>query len=114
VEAETVVAEFRQGALTGDELEDAIAVAVEQLADDDAAIADLGVDADEVRAVGFVVSESAGMDPASIILMIAIGAASSLTADAVKAVLGKVLRRVRDEHGEDAVGAEEGNARPGG
>ncbi|MCA1706657.1 MAG: hypothetical protein LC808_26690, partial [Actinobacteria bacterium] len=71
---------------------------------DAADLAETGTDATQTRGLRFEVHEGPGIDPTTILLTIAIGAASNLTADAAKAVWAKVLKRVRKKQGDDAVG----------
>jgi hypothetical protein len=106
MDADDVIATFGQGALTGSQLQRAIDEAQADVVADGAELRRLGVDPEAAAALRFRVEESAGVDPGSVALAIAIGAASALTADGIKALLKLVLDRVRGKKGDDAVGAE--------
>jgi hypothetical protein len=106
-----VIARYSQGALTGQRLQSAIDEAMKAIAADDAELSRLGLSKDELLTVHFEVKEEGGFIGEGILLAIAVGAGSKLAADAAKALLNKVLKRIRDKRGDDAVGPEE---KPGG
>ena len=101
-----VIASYRQGALTGRRLQSAIDEAIEAIAADDAELSRLGLSKAEFLTVHFEVKEEGGFVVEGILLAIAVGAGSNLTADAAKAAWNKVLKWVRDKRGDDAVGPE--------
>jgi hypothetical protein len=102
-----VIARYRQGALPGRSLQSAIENAMEAIAADDAEVSRLGLSREEVLAVRFEVKEEGGFVAEGILLAVAVGAGSNLTADVAKALWSKVLKRVRQKRGDDAVGPEE-------
>jgi hypothetical protein len=106
MDEDDVIATFEQGALTGSQLQRAIDEAHAALIADEEELHRLGLDPEAAASVRFRVEEGAGVDAGSVTLAIAIGAASTLLADAVKAMLKTVLDRVRKDKGDDAVGAE--------
>lgn len=108
-----VVGRYRQGALTGRALKQAITDAQEDLASDAAALSELGITADQVRGVRFEVEEQSGIDPLTILITILIGVATNVGTDAgthvAKKTWSAVLDKLRKRKGEDAVGEEEPN-----
>ena len=104
--ADVVIGWYAQGALTGDRLQQSINEATNSLAADEDEIARLGVGPADVAAVRFVVKQEGGFIAEGILIAILSGAGASLTADALKAVWGAVLKRVKHEQGEDAIGPE--------
>jgi hypothetical protein len=108
-----VVALYTQGALTGGRLQAAIDDALGSISFDDIESSRLGIREEELRAVRFTVDEEGGFIAEAILLAIVAGAAGNLTSDAVKAVWGKVLERVKDKHGDDAVGPQQPKQDPG-
>jgi hypothetical protein len=102
----SVIARYSQGALTGRHLQSAIDEAMQAVAADDAELSRLGLSKDEFLSVRFEVTEPGGFIAEGILLAIAVGAGSNLAADAAKALWNKVLKRIRDKHGDDAVGPE--------
>ena len=101
-----VIARYGPGALTGRRLQAAIDEAMAAIAADDTELSRLGLSKDELLTVRFEVREDGGFVAEGILLAIAIGAGSNLAADATKALWGKVLKRVRNKSGDDAVGPE--------
>jgi hypothetical protein len=101
-----VIARYGQGALTGQRLQSAIDEAMEAIAADDAELSRLGLSKAEFLTVHFEVKEEGGFIAEGILLAIAVGAGGNLAADAAKALWNKVLERVRDRRGGDAVGPE--------
>ena len=101
-----VIAWYSQGALTGRRLQSAVDEAVEAIAADDAELSRLGLTRAELLTMHFDVKEEGGFIAEGILLAIAIGAGGNVTADAAKALWNKILKRVRQEHGDDAVGPE--------
>jgi hypothetical protein len=101
-----VIAQYSQGALTGRDLQAAIDEAMEAIAADDAEISQLGLSKDKLLTVRFEVKEEGGFIVEGILLAIAVGAGGNLAADATKALWNKVLKRIKDRRGDDAVGPE--------
>ena len=101
-----VIAQYSQGALTGRNLQAAIDEAMEAIAADDAELSQLSLSKDELLTVRFEVKEEGGFIAEGILLAIAIGAGSNLAADATKALWSKVLKRIKNKRGGDAVGPE--------
>jgi len=101
-----VIAQYSQGALTGQDLQAAIDEAMEAIAADDAEISRLGLSKDELLTVRFEVKEEGGFIVEGILLAIAVGAGGNLAADATKALWNKVLKKIKDRRGDDAVGPE--------
>ncbi len=99
------IAYYHQGALTGEDLQSAIDSALLELSSLDA---ELGhqLNSHDAHKVRFVVVQEGGFIAEGILIGIAIGAGANLTADAVKALWEKVLKRVKASHGGDAVGPE--------
>jgi hypothetical protein len=104
-----VIARYSPGALTGRSLQAAIEEAVGEISADDAELSRLGISKDELLTVRFEVKEEGGFVAEGILLAIAIGAGSNLAADATKALWNKVLKKIRDKRGDDAVGPEDGH-----
>ena len=75
------------------------------------ALADLELTAEDLKGIRFDVEEEAGVDPATILLAIVLGAAANAAYDAsssvVRRVWSRVLGAVKDRHGSDAVGDEQ-------
>jgi hypothetical protein len=101
------VAWYTQGALTGMRLQAAIDEAARTLSSDNAGFSKLGLNDTDLREVRFIVQEEGGFIAEGIILAIAIGAGGNISADAAKALWRAVLKRVKDKHGDDAVGPEQ-------
>jgi hypothetical protein len=101
-----VITQYWQGALPGRSLQSAIDEAMDAIAADDAELTRLGLSKDELLTVHFEVKEEGGFIGEGILLAIAVGTASKLAADATKALWSKVLKRIRDKRGDDAVGPE--------
>ena len=102
-----IIAWYTQGALTGRSLQSAIDEAMGTIADDDEELRRLGLSQAELVTAHLVVEEEGGFVAEGILLAIAIGAGGNITADMAKALWNKVLKRVTDKHGDDAVGPEE-------
>jgi hypothetical protein len=102
----SVIARYSQGALTGRRLQSAIDEAMQAVGADDAELMRLGLSKDEFLSVHFEVTEEGGFIVEGILLAIAIGAGGNLASDAAKGLWNKVLKRIRDKHGDDAVGPE--------
>ena len=66
----------------------------------------LGISKAELLTAHFEVNEEGGFVAEGILLAIVIGAGGNLTADTAKAVWNKILKRIRDKRGDDAVGPE--------
>lgn len=101
---------YAQGAISGDELQEAMNAAMREVLADPTALDELaryGVDVENLRDGKFLVEQKPGIGPAAVILAIGIAAAGELTADGVKALWRLVLRRVRTRKGGDAVGEEQ-------
>ena len=105
------IALYSQGTLSREQLQAAVDEAKKALAADDAELSRLGLSRDEVQTVRFEVKSSGGFVVAGVVLAIAIGAGGNLAADAVKGLWGAVLKRVKDDKADDAVGPEQ---KPGG
>jgi len=101
-----VIARYNQGALTGRRLQSAIDEAMEAIAADDAELSLLGLSKAGLLTVHFEVNEEGGFVAEGILLAIAVGAGGNLTADMAKALWNKILKRIRDKRGDDAVGPE--------
>ncbi len=101
-----VIARYRQGALPGRSLQSAIDEAIEDIAADDAELSRLGLGREELLATHFEVVEEGGFIAEGILLAIAVGAGGNLTADMTKALWNRILKRVRQKRGDDAVGPE--------
>lgn len=102
-----VIAHYRQGALTGGSLQRAIDDVMSGLSTADPEISRLGVNETDLRSARFAVKEEGGFIAEGIILSIAIGASSSITADIAKALWTKILRTVKAECGDDAIGPKQ-------
>ncbi len=107
-----VIACYHQGALTGEDLQAAIDVALLELSADDAELTRLRRNSDDAHEVRFVVVQQGGFIGGGVLLGIAIGAGANLTADTVKVIWTKVLKRVKAIHGSDAVGPEAPGTEP--
>jgi hypothetical protein len=105
--ADIVVGLYAQGALTGDRLQESIDRAMNSLATDEDELARLGVTPTDVRGTNFSVKQEGGFIAEGVLIAIVSGAGASLTADAVKAVWGAILKRVKQDRGEDAIGSEQ-------
>jgi hypothetical protein len=101
-----VITRYRQGALPGRSLQSAIDEAMEAIAADDAELTRLGLSKEELLTVHFEVKEEGGFVAEGILLAIAIGAGGNIASDGAKALWNKVLKRVRQKRGDDAVGPE--------
>lgn len=101
-----VIAQYSQGALTGRDLQAAIDEAMEAIAADGAELSRLNLSMDEFLTVRFEVKEEGGFIAEGILLAIAIGAGSNLASDATKALWSKVLKRIKNKRGDNAVGPE--------
>jgi hypothetical protein len=108
-----IIAWYSQGALTGARLQDAIDEAMSTMAVDDVEISQLGLDEADLRTARFTVKEEGGFVAEGILLAIAIGAGGNITADVAKALWNKVLKRVKEERGADAVGPEQRDRKTG-
>jgi hypothetical protein len=106
-----VIAYYHQGALTGEDLQAAIDSALLELSSVDVELGQFQRNSDDTHKVRFVVVQEGGFIAEGILIGIAIGAGSNITADAVKALWEKVLKRVKASHGGDAVGPEEPGTR---
>jgi hypothetical protein len=107
--AEMVVGEYAQGAISGNELQQAIDTAMEEVLTDPAALGELarhGIDEQALRNVTFSVEQKPGLGPAAVLIQISIQVASTLTAGGITALWVLVLRRVKQRKGHDAVGPE--------
>lgn len=102
-----VIAWYSPGALTDSRLQSAIDEALKAIAADDGELRDLGLSRSELATESFVVKPAGGFIAEGILVAIAIGAASNLSADLAKALWAKVLKRVKEEEGDDAVGPEQ-------
>lgn len=102
----SVIAWYSQGALTGRRLQSAIDEAMQAVKADEAELSRLSLSKDDLLSVHFEVTEEGGFIAEGILLAIAIGAGSNLASDAAKALWNKVLKKIRDKHGDDAVGPE--------
>lgn len=92
------------GCLAGAELQGAVDEAVADAVAETEELTRAGIDIADAHSVRFEVREGPGIDPGTILLSIAVGTASKLSADALKALWTSVLARVRNKHGDDAVG----------
>jgi hypothetical protein len=101
-----VITRYRQGALPGRSLQSAIDEAMEAIAADDAELSRLGLSKEEFLTVHFEVKEEGGFVAEGILLAIAIGAGGNIASDVAEALWNKVLKRVRQKRGDDAVGPE--------
>jgi hypothetical protein len=101
-----VITRYRQGALPGRSLQSAIDEAMEAMAADGAELSRLGLSTEEFLTVHFEVKEEGGFVAEGILLAIAVGAGSNIASDMAKALWNKVLKRVRQKRGDDAVGPE--------
>jgi hypothetical protein len=95
---------FRQGVLTGPELQDAVAVAWSEIADDPGALAELGIDARTASSVTFSVKEEGGFIAEGILLGILVAWAGEAAWEGTKKASGLIVAKVRQRHGEDAIG----------
>jgi hypothetical protein len=103
----TEVGRYRQGALPGRSLQSAIDEAMEAIASDDAELSGIGISKEDFLTVHLEVQEEAGFVVEGILLAIAIGAGSNISADVAEALWNKVLKRVRRKRGDDVIGPEE-------
>jgi len=94
-----IIAYYRQGAFTREDLQSAINEEVGRLQAEDKAL-------DEKYPTPFEVIGAGGFIAEGIIIAIAVGAGSNLAADAAKAVWDKVLKKIRAAHGDDVIGPE--------
>ncbi len=101
-----VIAQYSQGALTGRRLQSAINEAMEAIAADNAELLRLGLSKAEFLKVHFEVKEEGGFVAEGILLAIVVGAGGNLAAGAAKNLWNKVLKKIRDKRGYDAVGLE--------
>jgi hypothetical protein len=104
--AANIIGRYEQGALTGARLQAAINEAMTDLAADKGELAKIGISSTQLRVAHFTVEQEGGFIAEGILIAIAIGAGSNLTADAAKALWSAVLKRVKHDRGDDAVGAE--------
>jgi hypothetical protein len=102
-----VIARYRQGALPGRSLQSAVDEAMEAITADDAELSRLGLSKRDLRTLHFKVREEGGFIAESILLAIGVGAGGNIAGDAAKVLWNKVLKRVRQKHGDDAVGPEQ-------
>lgn len=101
------VARFRGPVVPGSELQEAVDAAMVQVATDPQAraeLAGLGLGAETMRGAAIHVEQKPGLDPASVIVTILVGASGQLTGNALQALWEHVLRRVRKRKGYDAFG----------
>ena len=105
-----VIAWYGQGALTGRRLQSAIDEAMQAVGADDAELSRLGLSKDDFLSVHFKVTEEGGFIVEGILLAIAIGAGGNLAFGAAKGLWNKVLKRIRDKHGDDAMGRKRSQA----
>jgi len=102
-----VITRYRQGALPGWSLQSAIDEAMEVIAADGAELSRLGLSEEEFLAVHFEVKEEGGFVAEGILLAVAVGGGGNIASDVARALWDKVLKRVRQRRGDDAVGPEE-------
>jgi hypothetical protein len=101
-----VIAWYSQGALTRERLQSAINEAMTAFVADDEDLSQLGLSRAQLGTTRFVVTEEGGFIAEAILLGIAIGAGGNIASDVAKALWKKLLERIKDEEGEDAVGPE--------
>jgi hypothetical protein len=97
---------FRQGTLTGSELQDAVAEAWAEIAKDPDLLAELDVDSQTASTVTFSVDEEGGFVAEGILLGIAVGWAGGAAWDGTKKLSKLIVTKVRARRGEDAIGDE--------
>jgi hypothetical protein len=109
-----VIAVYAQGALTGSQLQDAIADALNELQSPSAEISESGLTADDLRRAEFKVDEEAGYDPESIRLVVewvgnTVGGGAAYEASKFVAIKiwRAVLHQLKKRHGSDALGDED-------
>lgn len=108
-----IIAWYTQGALTDTRLQSAIDEAMTAIAADEVELRDLGLTRADLAAERFEVKPAGGIIVEGILLAIAVGAAGNLSADVTKALWAKVLKRVKTEKGDDAIGPEQQPRRDG-
>jgi hypothetical protein len=101
-----LITRYRQGALSGRSLQTAIDEAMEAIAADSAELSRLGLSKEELLTVRFEVKEEGGFVAEGILLAIAVGAGGNIASDMARTLWSKVLKRVRQKRGDDAVGPE--------
>jgi len=104
--ADHIVTWYEQGVLTAGQLQAAVDEAVAELAGNPDELAQLGISPGELAGTRVVVQQEGGFIVEGILLAIAIGAGGNLAADASKALVNAIVKRVRNHHGDDAVGPE--------
>jgi hypothetical protein len=97
---------FRQGTLTGAELQDAVAEAWAEIVEDPDMLAELGVDSETASTAKFSVDEEGGFIAEGILLGIVIAWAGEAAWEGTKKLSELVVTKVRARHGEDAIGDE--------
>jgi hypothetical protein len=97
---------YRQGTLTGTELQDAVAEAWAEIAGDPDLLAELGVDSQTASTATFSVEEEGGFIAEGILLGIAIAWAGEAAWEGTKKMSELIVTKVRARHGEDAIGEE--------
>lgn len=103
------VARFAGPQVPGAEVQEAADKAMADILRDPALLDELsqsGLNKEILLQVKFSVEQQPGIDPASAILLIVLGASGQLTANSIQALWGAVLRRIRKSKGHDALGTE--------
>jgi hypothetical protein len=117
--SDQIVVWCEQGVLTRGQLQAAIGEATAELATDEGELGRLGISQAELENAHLAVQQEGGFIAEGILLAIAIGAGGNLAADAGKGLISAILKRVKERHGDDAVGQEKqpddsGEKRPDG
>ena len=98
---------YRQGTLTADELRVEIDQARTEIITDEQALQEMGITRADAEPVGFNVAGDGGFDPATVLIAISISFTTGAASEAGKVLLRKVLARIREKHGDDALGDRE-------
>jgi hypothetical protein len=97
---------FYQGTLTGSELQDAVAEAWADIARNPNTLSEFGINSETATTPTFSVEEEGGFVAEGILLAIFIGWAGGAAWDGTKKLNKLIVTKVRERHGEDAIGDE--------
>lgn len=100
------IAKYRQGTLTGEQLEDALNESLAELLSDESLGDGEELSSSDLAGARITVREEAGIDPATILIMIGIAFLSGAASEGGKFTMRKVIARVREKHGADAIGEQ--------
>jgi len=105
---ETLVSTYQQGTLTAEQLQAEIDSALAEILAEDGSDGKFGISRNDADSVRIAVEGEGGFDPASVLITIAVSFATGMASEGGKTLLRKILERVRQRRGDDALGDQEG------